>query len=198
MRSKNSWNKEYETKVDKNGKKHTRMVKHGMKQSKKSLAFSKHVNKMKTDKPKWNKKSSGESHEKGGLMKIRKGFVTNSSSSSFIICFARIADKEKAQKIIDQFNLDVLDVTGVNDEKNWSGELGASWCGAVIYGVDDILEKHPDGEYIVIEDRNDAYYDEWGDAVYDYDFSMNEAIDAITEVNGFADIEVAEGEGRDG
>lgn len=92
----------------------------------------------------------------------------------------------------------VLDVTGVNDERNWSGELGASWCGAVIYGVDDILEKHPDGEYIVIEDRNDAYYDEWGDAVYDYDFSMNEAIDAITEVNGFADIEVAEGEGRDG
>lgn len=38
MRSKNSWNKEYETKVDKNGKKHTRMVKHGMKPSKKSLA----------------------------------------------------------------------------------------------------------------------------------------------------------------
>lgn len=131
-------------------------------------------------------------------MKIRKGFVTNSSSSSFIICFARITDKEKAQKIIDQFNLDVLDVTGVNDERNWSGELGASWCGAVIYGVDDILEKHPDGEYIVIKDSNDAYYDEWGDAVYDYDFSMNEAIDAITEVNGFADIEVAEGEGRDG
>jgi len=27
---------------------------------------------------------------------------------------------------------------------------------------------------------------------------MNEAIDAITEVNGFADIKVAEGEGRDG
>ena len=48
MKSKNSWNKEYETKVDKNGKKHTRMVKHGMKPSKKSLAFSKHVNKMKT------------------------------------------------------------------------------------------------------------------------------------------------------
>ena len=62
MRSKNSWNKEYETKVDKNGKKHTRMVKHGMKPSKKVLAFSKHLNNIKTDKPKWNKKSSGESH----------------------------------------------------------------------------------------------------------------------------------------
>lgn len=131
-------------------------------------------------------------------MKIRKGFVTNSSSSSFIICFARIADKEKAQKIIDQFNLDVLDAIGVEDKKDWCGYLGASWCRAFIYGADDILEKYPNGEYIVIEDSNDAYYDEWGDAVYDYDFSMNEAIDAITEVNGFADIEVAEGEGRDG
>ena len=131
-------------------------------------------------------------------MKIRKVFVTNSSSSSFIICFARIAVKEKAQKIIDQFNLDVLDVTGVEDKKDWCGYLGASWCRAFIYGADDILEKYPNGEYIVIEDSNDAYYDEWGDAVYDYDFSMNEAIDAITEANGFSDIEIAEGEGRNG
>mgnify|MGYP004645367107 FL=1 len=131
-------------------------------------------------------------------MKIRKGFVTNSSSSSFIICFARIADKEKAQKIIDQFNLDVLDAISVKDKEDWCGYLGAYWCGALIYGVDDILEKHPGGEYIVITDRNDAYEDEWGDATYDYDFSMIKAIDAITETNGFADIKVAEGEGRDG
>lgn len=131
-------------------------------------------------------------------MKIRKGFVTNSSSSSFTICFARIADKEKAQKIIDQFNLDVLDAISVEDKKDWCGYLGASWCGAFIYGADDILEKHPGGEYIVITDRNDAYEDEWGDVTYDYDFSMSKAIDAITEANGFADIEVAEGEGRDG
>jgi hypothetical protein len=62
MKSKNSWNKEYTTRVDKNGKEHTRMTKHGLKPSKKSLAFSKHVNKMKTNKPNWNKKSSGESH----------------------------------------------------------------------------------------------------------------------------------------
>lgn len=131
-------------------------------------------------------------------MKIRNDFVTNSSSSSFIICFARIENEEKAKKIIDKYNLRMLNVEGVNEEKNWYGELGADWCGAIIYGVDDILSKHPDSKYIVITDSNEAYYDDNGELEYDYDFGMNAAISEITEENGFTDIDVAEGEGRDG
>lgn len=131
-------------------------------------------------------------------MKIRTDFVTNSSSSSYIICFARIKDEEKAQNIIDKHNLNVYDANGVNKEKNWYGELGADWCGAIIYGVDEILAVHPDDKYVIIEDSNEAYYDEDGEPEYDYDFGMNDAIDAVNEENGFTDIEVAEGEGRDG
>ena len=131
-------------------------------------------------------------------MKIRKSFVTNSSSSSFIICFARIADKEKAQKIIDKYDLNVFDRNGVNGEKNWCGELGADYAGAIIWNVDDILEAHPDDEFIIIEDSNEAYDDDYGELIYNYNFAMNDAIDEITEENGFADIEIAEGEGRDG
>ena len=132
-------------------------------------------------------------------MKIRRDFVTNSSSSSYIICFARIADEEKASKIIEKHNLEVFNVEGVNEEKNWSGELGADWCGATIWGVDKILAAHPDDKYIIIEDSNEAEYDEDSyEPIYDYDFAMNDAIDDITEENGFADIECAEGEGRDG
>ena len=132
------------------------------------------------------------------MSKIRMGFVTNSSSSSFIICFARIADKEKAQKIIDKYDLDVFDRDGVNGEKNWCGELGADYAGAIIWNVDDILESHPDDKFIIIEDSNEAYYYDDGEPIYNYNFSMNDAIDEITEENGFADIEIAEGEGRDG
>ena len=131
-------------------------------------------------------------------MKVRTDFVTNSSSSSYIICFARIADEEKAKAIIDKYNLSVFNFDGVNQEKNWCGELGADFCCAIIYGVDEVLNNNPNSNFIIIEDSNDGVEDEWGDVEYDYNFSMNDAIDEITEENGFADIEVSQGEGRDG
>lgn len=131
-------------------------------------------------------------------MKIRSDFVTNSSSSSFIICFARIKDMDKAKKIIDECDLEVLDANDVENQTDSFGELGADWCGAVIYGVDDILAAHPNSKYIIITDRQEADYDEKGYAVYDYNFSESDTIDKITEENGFANIDIAEGEGFDG
>ncbi|MEE1301849.1 MAG: hypothetical protein UHD64_03625 [Bacteroidales bacterium] len=131
-------------------------------------------------------------------MKIRNDFVTNSSSSSYIICFARITDEEKAKKIIDKYDLDVLSASDVKHEMRW-GELGADWAGATLWGTDKILQAHPNDKYIIIEDSNDAYYDEDDyEPIYDYDFAMNDAIEEITEENGFADIDCAEGEGRNG
>lgn len=133
-------------------------------------------------------------------MKIRTDFVTNSSSSSYIICFARIVDEEKAKAIIEKHNLDssVFDKDGVNREMHW-GELGADWAGATIWGVDKILENHPDDKYIIIEDWLDADWDdETEEDIFYYDFDMNNAISDITKENGFADIDVAEGEGRNG
>ena len=135
-------------------------------------------------------------------MKFRQDYVTNSSSASYVICFARIADMEKAKPIIEEYNLDLLSVDDVKHEMRW-GELGADWACAHIYGADRILEAHPNDKYVILEECNDAYteyneeYDDY-DIIYDYDFAINDAIYSITEVNGFADIEVAEGEGRNG
>ena len=133
-------------------------------------------------------------------MKIRTDFVTNSSSSSYIICFARIADEEKAKAIIEKHNLDsnVFDKDGVSREMRW-GELGADWAGATIWGVDKIIENHPNDKYIIIEDWLDADWDdETEEDIFYYDFDMNSAIRDITKENGFTDIDVAEGEGRNG
>jgi uncharacterized phage-like protein YoqJ len=135
-------------------------------------------------------------------MKIRTDYVTNSSSSSYIICFARIADEEKAKTIIDKHNIAILTEKDVRHEMRW-GELGADWAGACIWDADRILKEHPDDKYIILEDWNDAF-EVWEEGTddyyveYDYDFEVNDAIEDITEENGFANIEIAEGEGRNG
>ena len=90
----------------------------------------------------------------------------------------------------------------VRHEMRW-GDLGADWAGACIWDADRFLKAHPDDKYIILEECLDAdeYWDEErGDVCIDYcyDFAVNDAIADITEKNGFTDIEIAEGEGRNG
>lgn len=132
-------------------------------------------------------------------MKIRNDFVTNSSSSSYIICFARIADEEKAKAIIDKYDLDIFTKKDVEGEMRWHGYLGADWAGATLWNTKDVLAQYPDDNFIIIEDMIEAEWDEDSyDYMYSYDFEMNGAIDEVTKENGFDNIECAEGEGRDG
>lgn len=130
-------------------------------------------------------------------MKTRRDFVTNSSSASYIICFARISDKKKAKEIIDKHDIEIMNADDVRHQMTY-GELGADWAGACIWGVDKILNDNPDSEFVVIEGYNDADYDDDGEPEYNYDFDEDKIIADITEANGFTNIEIAEGEGRNG
>lgn len=142
------------------------------------------------------------------MSKIRQGFVTNSSSSSFIVCFARIADKEKAQKIIDKYK-DKVDIETYSGKEcldniqrsRWSNWLEWDWAGIDATPSEDYINKYIDDDFIVVEDYADIEDPEWDD--YDFDESDHdpvaiEAIYAITEDNGFIDIDYQYGAGRNG
>lgn len=133
-------------------------------------------------------------------MKFRQDFVTNSSSASYIICFARVEDEEKAKQIIDKHKLYLYTANEIKSEMRW-GYLGADWAGAYAWDANKVIKEYPDSKFILIEECLDAEYgdaeEDW-EPIYDYCFDCNDTIAEITKENGFTNIEVSEGEGRNG
>ena len=132
-------------------------------------------------------------------MKIRHDFVTNSSSSSFIICFARIQNERKAEPILKKHHIYALTAEEIMKETDRYGDIKCEWAGAGIYDLNRITTEYPDSRYILEQDQNDADYDDDDlEPIYDYDFASSAFIDDLTEENGFANIQIREGEGRNG
>ena len=140
-------------------------------------------------------------------MKIRQDYVTNSSSSSYIVCFARIADESKAAKVLNEFSSNIEVYTAEealasieHGEGRWRNWLECDWAGVDITPSKDYIREHMDARFVVHSHCEDLYEDEDGEVDYYVDYSDfdTKAIDAITEENGFADIQCDYGAGRNG
>lgn len=141
-------------------------------------------------------------------MKIRKDFVTNSSSSSYICCFARIADPQRAERVLKEHSRAIEVYTAeqvlanINGSR-WSNWLECDWAGVDVTPSGKYIEAHKNDKFIVIEDSFEI--PETGDDYPDYNISYDDfcsgttnAIDNITEANGFAEVNVDYGAGRNG
>lgn len=136
-------------------------------------------------------------------MKYRKGFITNSSSSSFIGVFAKIKNINKAKGIIEKYNLqdDVYNKRFLNIKDSYDFIL--DWCDIDLLQGKTIQEIHDNAKWndLFLEwySMNDIDYSE----NYDYDLSdfcdsELEIYNAISEENGFEIIGADYGAGYNG
>lgn len=112
-------------------------------------------------------------------MKIRSDFVTNSSSSSFVICFARVENEEKAGPILEKYRT-----------KTWSAEdiakLAAStdcitFGKAAVSGLGAIINEYPNCKYILegAESNGRVFWVS----------PLSKFLSELTKENGFADVQ---------
>ena len=154
-------------------------------------------------------------------MKTRNGFVSNSSSSSFIIAIGKVIDKEKLLSFLknnnissyeynickktDIFKEDTFYWLNCNSSRNYS-------CGAInsnkfiVYGVGnksvelDLNVLKEEDEILIISIINRIYFNELLNDYCDYDnftdLEMN-LYNGLNEENGVINVDKNLGAGRD-
>jgi hypothetical protein len=126
-------------------------------------------------------------------MKIRKGFVSNSSSSSFVIAIAEITDVEKFKELINDIDIGVYHCEIVSYEdfemSSWHGrkksnnaELSNDEKIISVNSFNDLsvsMSYDPTKKYLAYDRCMDSESDEDGETIYDD--SVEDEIDAIAK-----------------
>ena len=144
-------------------------------------------------------------------MKKRMGYISNSSSSSFICCYATIKDLEKAKQYIESKNINKWSKPEIKTKteiiNNYYSCDGADWAG--VYCEPNYSDEYE--HYLIFEscggagdcDSDFCVTDDCYDMDYDVDYDdfeewEREFIEGVTEENGFIDVQIGYGAGRNG
>ena len=134
-------------------------------------------------------------------MKVRIGFVSNSSSSSYIIAVGKIINEKLAIEYLDKYGID-YDIRTVSELLNY----GNKYMTRAAFDGNEVSIKidanKPDDKYISIRHSEDMEESEDGDTNYDIDSDYfdktGQAIFMINEECGISNFESTYGAGRDG
>lgn len=136
-------------------------------------------------------------------MKVRNGFVSNSSASSFICAFGEIKEDvlKKVKNLISSYNHSEEEIirTGKDlqhelDNSKWSKFGECDYAGVYI----DIGELKEDSYYFCFEDSQDCGTNDDGE-ILDTDYDDFSCCSFIDEIQKFIpDIEIQYGSGRNG
>jgi hypothetical protein len=139
-------------------------------------------------------------------MKIRNGFVSNSSSSSFIIGIARVSDEEKLNKYIKDNNISNVDIVDLDYiKKAWDINIRNNSISLESF-MTDVTTKiiSDDDKFILLDYMGGDDSDFWNGDYYDYDidltffdYNLIKAYDLFNKKNiGIVDADSTFGAGR--
>jgi len=141
-------------------------------------------------------------------MKIRNGFVSNSSSSSFIIGIARVSDEEKLNKYIKDNNISNVDIVDLDYiKKAWDLNIRNNSILLESFMTDVTTKMISDEDkFIILDYIGGDDSDFWNGDNYDYDIDLNffdydivAAYNLFNEKNiGIVDADSTYGAGRNG
>ncbi len=151
-------------------------------------------------------------------MKIRNGFVSNSSSSSFILAIGKVTDREKLEKFLEKHNINkynwqILNVKDITTKSNFYHSVyitskyitGEGFQGSV--SIDKTLLQSDDNFFFlsIFNDEGDNTFRTDPDGC-DLDYSIDlsffnedqQAVYDYLEENGLIHVDKTYGAGRNG